>query len=710
MTSWFQNGHSTIFAALSDACRKIDEEIHDDLEVVTFDINSARKERDNALKQVSDLRAENARLKASLQKANAQKPSIPASSSRNDSEDTTGDTGRNLSNSETNWKAECAKVSLKFNALSENFKKAKDALRKRKDERDRWIDHAALLEKKIKVAEEEHGIRILDRNSGSGRATSYLGTTVDAAKVGPNASFASEGGLEQTDLELPPLAAESLHSEEGISPAPTTATNPHSESTQGDYESRQGDLPSLPADLEPDEMHIKEEPSSDAPVVVLERAVKKRKRDEPDTNATPVQRVKVEAIESSSPVLALGQNIFDLQESIDLGDVAQRIMTPRKRKEFEDWQRHDESHTEHPTTVTATTPAPFYVRPDPYPQTAQPLERNSALTPISVNKRIARSGGDKLLAPLKRGLSHGISVLAEDGDVYKRDAGAGQQRGLSGANPVYKGRLDTLLNSPSAPEEGAIIRPISRNRERPSVLGGTRHSSNDLPIPGRRDLPFEKERRPRDKLLAQPESGSSRASGSPGIPPPDTRSPLAYKKVPTSLLRSKPASELRLDDFKINPQANEGHDFAFTEVVRDRAERACLPGCTDMHCCGKQFRALALSQRPNPPLTPAQRREEQKLLEEYLGDYSYRLATMSKEERDGLWVEAKTQELANKYGKHRHRFSRMRSPPGFWNADFPSTQELEAERVEAGKRERQSVQERYREAMRPGGRWVFRDE
>jgi hypothetical protein len=83
---------------------------------------------------------------------------------------------------------------------------------------------------------------------------------------------------------------------------------------------------------------------------------------------------------------------------------------------------------------------------------------------------------------------------------------------------------------------------------------------------------------------------------------------------------------------------------------------------------------------------------------------------MSKEERAEIWVEAKTRELANKYGKHRHRFSRMRSPPGFWNADFPSTQELDADRAEAGKRENELIQDRYREAMRSGGRWLFRDE
>ncbi|PHH88013.1 hypothetical protein CDD83_8119 [Cordyceps sp. RAO-2017] len=175
-------------------------------------------------------------------------------------------------------------------------------------------------------------------------------------------------------------------------------------------------------------------------------------------------------------------------------------------------------------------------------------------------------------------------------------------------------------------------------------------------------------------------------------------------------MRGRPLSELQLDDFKINPVANDGHDFAFAEVVRDKGERACLPGCTDPHCCGKQFKGLAAAERPDAPLTPAQRLEEQRLLEWYLGDDAYRLAGMGRDERAELWVEARAQELANKYGRHRHRFSRMQSPPGFWNADFPSTQELRADREEAARRERKAVAERYREASRAGGRWIFRDE
>ena len=599
-------------------------------------------------------------------------------------------------------------MSLKFNALSENFKKAKDALRKRKEERDRWIDHATLLENKIKAAEEEHGIQILDRSNKTGRATSHLASKAEAARPSPNASFTSEGGLDQTDLELPPLAAESLRQEDEALHAIPAFAMPNSDSTEEGSDVREDDLPQLPAEGQHNATQIKDEPSSDTPVVVSERAVKKRKRDDVGaTDVTPSRRVKLEASDDSSPILGQGQQNLDLHESIDLGDVAQRMMTPRKRKEFEDWQRRNESQAE-PFNIAPSTSTPLYVRPDPDQGPARAPERTSALTPVSVNRRLVRPVAEKPAVRSARGLVHGISTLAEDGGVYKNATGARQQRGLGTTTPVPKGRLDALLNTPSAPEDGTITRSLQKPQERTNTPGSARTLSNDLNIPGRRELPFEKARRQKENQST--DTGNRSNLNSPRLQPQDTRSPLAHKKGSTSLLRNKAPSELRPDDFKVNPQANEGHDFAFSDVVRDRGERACLPGCTDIHCCGKQFRALALSQKPNPPLTAVQRQEEQKLLEEYLGDFSYKLAGMNKEARDELWLEAKTEELANKYGKHRHRYSRMRSPPGFWNADFPDTQELEAERAEAGKREKQTVQERYREAMKPGGRWIFRDE
>ena len=97
-------------------------------------------------------------------------------------------------------------------------------------------------------------------------------------------------------------------------------------------------------------------------------------------------------------------------------------------------------------------------------------------------------------------------------------------------------------------------------------------------------------------------------------------------------------------------------------------------------------------------------------MEDYLGDLAGRLAAMSKEEKEELWVEAKTRDLAKKHGKHKHRHTRRASPPGFWRTDFPDTQEMEDDKRESEMREKELILERYKEAQRPGGRWIFRDE
>ncbi|KAH7149234.1 DNA repair protein endonuclease SAE2/CtIP C-terminus-domain-containing protein [Dactylonectria estremocensis] len=702
MTSWFETGRPEILNAIAAACGRVDEVIQRDLELAKYELETAQNERDEQSLLVMGLRAENARLKSELQAAetakvtrNPQDANVPLAST---SSRTTDD---HPSETQPDWKAECARVSSKFNALSENFTKAKDALQKRKDERDKWSKLCGLLEKKIKMAEEEHGIRIIDRGSRSGRVSTNSDMRNAANQPSPTTSFTSEAGLEQAELELPPLAAASLTSEGGDVAAPNVAGNPQSESTQEGSDPRESDdLPDLPAQNDDLNVLVKQEPSSDPPVVVSERPVRKRKRDGPEPIDSPVRKIKLELSDGSSPVAFKTQNTSDLHDCIDLGDVAQRMSTPRKRKELEDSARSVKARPE--TLANTSKSTPFFVRADSNPQTTRPPDFSSALTPLSVNRRVMPAKDKPSPVPrLRKDLSHHISAIAEDGAGYNRGK---EPQPKSGTKPVPKGRLDTLLNSPSTRDDEAITRSNPRPRAKASLL------PDDLLIPGRRELPFEQILRSRDKTTSrQADTPSHSALAKSRLPPQDTRSPLAHKGS-TSLLRNKRPSELRPDDFKVNPLVNEGLDFAFTEVVRDRNERACLSGCTDMHCCGKEFRALALSQRPNPPLTAAQRQEEQKLLEEYLGDSAFRLATMDKAERDDLWVEAKTQELANKYGKHRHRYSRMRSPPGFWNADFPSTQQLEEERTEAAKRDEQSVQERYREAMRPGGRWIFRDE
>jgi hypothetical protein len=180
-------------------------------------------------------------------------------------------------------------------------------------------------------------------------------------------------------------------------------------------------------------------------------------------------------------------------------------------------------------------------------------------------------------------------------------------------------------------------------------------------------------------------------------------------------LRARPLHKLTLNDFKVNPDYNGGFDYAFTDVVRGRDQRKCLPGCTNASCCGGKFEMLAelaLANRP-PVLSKEMIAEDDALLNEYFNDARKvkQLKQKGKEaERRAALVKAKARKLANETGRHRHAYERRRTPPGFWRTDFPSTQEVAEDRREARDHERALVRKRYEEAVRGGGAWVFRDE
>ncbi len=184
-------------------------------------------------------------------------------------------------------------------------------------------------------------------------------------------------------------------------------------------------------------------------------------------------------------------------------------------------------------------------------------------------------------------------------------------------------------------------------------------------------------------------------------------------------LRARPLRRLRAEDFKPNPTFNQGRDFAFSEVVRSRDQRQCLPGCDKPHCCGGQLRKMVQiggytpSRKSLLGAAPSQEAvdEDQRILLDYLGsDASARLKRMSEDEKQELLLQAKTKLFADEYGRHRQAYGRAPTPPGFWRTDMPSTQEEEEDRRQAWCLERVRVEEMYREARREGGKWRFKDE
>ncbi|KAI9823321.1 MAG: hypothetical protein M1832_002545 [Thelocarpon impressellum] len=181
-------------------------------------------------------------------------------------------------------------------------------------------------------------------------------------------------------------------------------------------------------------------------------------------------------------------------------------------------------------------------------------------------------------------------------------------------------------------------------------------------------------------------------------------------------LRARPPQQLGLEHFKVNPEYNQGVDYAFVETVRKKDVKRCLPGCSRVDCCGGRFRKVVeLGGVPAPQKSKlrwnsSQDDEDQQLLEEYLGNDYGRVRRMNEVERQEALVQARTKQFADKHGRHRHAYDRRTTPPGFWRTEMPTTQEQKDDQEEARMTERRKVDERYREAMRGGSKWVFRDE
>ena len=180
-------------------------------------------------------------------------------------------------------------------------------------------------------------------------------------------------------------------------------------------------------------------------------------------------------------------------------------------------------------------------------------------------------------------------------------------------------------------------------------------------------------------------------------------------------LRGRSLDRLRLSDFKLNKYHSE---YAFHESIRKHDERRKVGGCTDPFCdrCKEISRFAELTEFAAPnrsrlfgssPLDADA--AEQQLLEEYLGNDKQRLKRMDASEKNEVLKKAREKSFADMYGKHRQLHNRAVSPPGYWETEFPSTQQ-EAENREAAKAiDKVRIKERYDEAMR-GGMWKFADE
>ncbi|CAJ2502594.1 Uu.00g099880.m01.CDS01 [Anthostomella pinea] len=651
-----------------------------------------------------------------------------------------------------------AKLYDKYRELQDIHKESNALLRKRTTAYHKWVDHATKLDKQSQ-----------SRNRRIQRLEAKL---VESAQGPLNSSFSSDTGdaqpgtrraahtpgpahVEEPDelgrARLDPVSRNSpiLWPPENLDEADFNSANPDhnsgaranrdTEKSQNgsstpepddDDNGEQGLAPFLPPlpqchGATAEKQLGKNEPSSDTPVVVSERWVGKRKHghDESEHTRAPTRLKAEHAPETLSTV---ERRRFEPQESMDFDVEARRVQTPKKHHrvlrihedkpigsiDISGIQEGSPDSTDRRDRAAAT-PTNLNERnaalPGGKPPGTHAIEQAatselhpegpSVLRPLDPNIVAQRDLGTQTKAQhQKRSLLHGIDSLAEDGghdDMPRKSTSKKKQK-----NRV----LHELLNSPSPEHERGALPSSVQDKEIPTS------NAIQFRMPQKRELPFGKDGRKRvSGALQAPASPTvSTYNATTAINPKGSVEGAASKGdsgKDVTPLRECPKSRLRLGDFKINPNPNEGLDYAFTEVVRSKEERAQLQGCVKANCCGPARRAEARVMRETTGPFGFQ-----SLLESYLGDECHILSSMSDSEKEELWIEAKARELANAHGRHRERFPRPVSPDGYWRMDFPSTQEAEQHNKEGAKMERQMINDRYREAMRPGGRWKFRDE
>ena len=371
-----------------------------------------------------------------------------------------------------------------------------------------------------------------------------------------------------------------------------------------------------------------------------------------------------------------------------------------------------------PTILDVENRAPTTTRDVKERQRKARLVGAAALQPTDTNA-LPRTG-DVLLAEKRdcppsrrnRGAAQ-VPALAEDGDdptpSKSRRNLAAKIRETVKAPDAHR-RLGTLLTDPS-PAKAPIVSSLGFLRSAASVKGIRHSATKAAPITPQSLPPRSKFKTP--AYIASKSDQPLRMK--PNHPLTTTEpSDILPGHVP---LRARPLRRLRLEDFKLNPNHS---NYAHHETIRTHDERKSRSGCTDPFCqrCKDLKRFVEMSGYTaskksglfdSSPLEGAEDTTEEQLLKDFLGGDAYRLGQLSDQERKALLVKAKTKHFQDQFGKHRQGMSRAYEPPGFWNADFPSTQENERLREEAGIMERQKVEERWEEAMR-NGMWLFADE
>ncbi|KAL4786685.1 DNA repair protein endonuclease SAE2/CtIP C-terminus-domain-containing protein [Aspergillus varians] len=401
----------------------------------------------------------------------------------------------------------------------------------------------------------------------------------------------------------------------------------------------------------------------------------------------------------------------------DLDDIGDIVVTPTKRIRF----NRDQSlyaPLENLPTIMRLPSAQHMVRSN-FKDRGIQFNRGSprVLQPINGNLRnLSRSDQVPTAKRVTKDLRSitRISSITEDGDENRPPAFARRggtnvvQSDQSLRDPSSRRRLSDLLEGTSPVSRmfqlGASTKASARTQSRT-----LRSSMRGSTLASRGDAGTTSTTIPTTSVSPLGNPKSSLQDGTAGIFRHQSGRKRQLEAIPDDKpYRARPPQRLGLEHFRINQHYNNGLDYAYDEVIRRKDERKCTSGCTHPGCCGEKF--LAMARFGIPTDASGKTLSDNEILEEYLGGRENMINILSSENRENLLAEAKARVFADRFGRHRHQHHRPGTPPGFWRTEMPGTQELEDDREEAQRQEREKVKERYREAMRPGGRWIFADE
>ncbi|GAB7327180.1 hypothetical protein MBLNU13_g11088t1 [Cladosporium sp. NU13] len=486
--------------------------------------------------------------------------------------------------------------------------------------------------------------------------------------------------------------------------------------------------------------------SDDEPLVVRENALKRRSN-EPSTAMPPPQRIKQEPESPKRPGSA--EEPIELRseewsspttraqpliraETSDLDAMRGTFQTPRKRKPRDVSRAKSEERsnaTLHPPRHLARSSSSLSYSDIPdLPALPVALEQAEALastrqaaTPNKHTTPKERSHGrqrgalgqlspnvptNPQTAKKRRRTSEEdagkVGILAEDGD--ENTSQVTPKADDTQAKTPASNRLESMLENPTPGRQPLSARRLAPDTSKRIRLQRLQHNIEPTSHIKTAASSSSKGIEQLDQLKNHTEAASP--------PTSKYRRPPGIEKSPPPInpdhepLRSRPLNQLRPHNFRINP-AFADSDFAFSDPMnrKTKAARRCLPGCINPACCGEFLDAARHG------LLPPSSKSDAHVLEDMFGSsYAEIMASYPPHKHAELLIQARAQEFANEHGKHRNTFERAATPPGFWRTEMPSTQEELEDRRKAEEMERMKTEGMWREAMRGGGRWLFRDE